>query len=60
MIEYAELNELKEKGIRKVINHGINDLGLVERTIVCEDDSVWDYIAEDGLYQKRVDKDEQR
>jgi hypothetical protein len=58
MVEYAELHELREKGIKRVINHGINDFGFIERTIVCEDNSVWDYLAEDNLYQKRVDKDE--
>lgn len=52
-IEYAELSELERIGIRKVINHGINDWGFSERTIYCDDDSVWDYIPEDRMYEKR-------
>jgi hypothetical protein len=54
-ITYADYSQLKSMGISNVINKGINPLGLTERTIICNDGSVWDYCAEDGLYEKRVD-----
>lgn len=52
-IEYRELDYLQRIGIRQVINHGTNDLGLTDRTVYCVDGSIWDYIPEDGLYEKR-------
>jgi len=55
-ITYADLSHLNSIGIRKVFNHGINDLGLTDRTIICNDYTVWDYCEEDGLYEKRREK----
>lgn len=52
-IEYREISELRDIGIRHVINHGINDLGLIDRTVYCVDGSIWDYLPEDNLYEKR-------
>jgi len=51
MIIYNTYNYLIEKGIKKVYNHGLNDFGFPMRTIICEDLSVWEYCAEDGLYE---------
>lgn len=53
-ILYADVKDLQAIGIKKVINNGINDFGLTERTIICNDESIWDYIAEDGIYEKRL------
>ena len=52
-IEYKDYSELKELGIDKVVEGGINDFGFRERMVVCEDGSVWDYIPEDRIYEKR-------
>lgn len=53
-IEYAEYSELKARGIRCTINQGLNDFGLQERIILCDDGTQWDYIPEDELYQQRL------
>jgi hypothetical protein len=52
-ITYADISHLNSIGIKKVFNNGINDLGLTDRTIICNDYTVWDYCEEDRLYEKR-------
>ena len=57
-IEYAEHHELVARGIRQVVNKGVNAFGLVERTIILHDGSVWEYIPEDNIYQFMYDTQE--
>lgn len=53
-IEYKSYAELYESpGVRKIIDGGINDFGFKTRVIIAKDGSVWDYIPEDSLYEKR-------
>lgn len=53
MIEYKEYKELVVVGIDHVVELGINPFGFRERAVYCKDGSTWDYIPEDGLYEKR-------
>jgi len=48
---FADYFELDEAGISKKINHGKNKFGLIERTIILNDGSQWEYIPEDNLYE---------
>lgn len=52
---YKSYSELKEIGIHSSISKGVNDLGLVDRTIICIDGTVWDYNAEDSIYERDYD-----
>ena len=55
------LEELKKQGIAdyqeikdhivKTIDRGYNDFGLMDKTVVLEDGSYWDYMPEDQLYE---------
>lgn len=49
----ADYFELEQLGIRKVIHKGRNEYGLKEKEIIMNDGSVWDYIPEDNLYEKK-------
>lgn len=48
---FASYSELKAAGIAEVINKGRNSWGFIDRTILLEDGSRWDYIPEDQIYE---------
>jgi hypothetical protein len=49
-IKIAEYLELKPF-VKASINKGVNSFGFNERTLILVDNSNWDYIPEDGLYE---------
>jgi hypothetical protein len=49
-MKVAEYLELKPF-IKVSINKGINSFGFNERVLILVDNSNWDYIPEDGLYE---------
>ena len=53
MFELKEYKDLVLIGIDHVVEHGTNAFGFRERVVYCEDGSVWDYIPEDMVYEKR-------
>lgn len=46
----AEFNDIKPF-IKFTINHGMNSFGLIDKTLVLVNGSLWDYIPEDELYE---------
>lgn len=54
---YKSYSELKEIGIAMSISKGVNDLGLLERTIICIDNTIWNYNAEDSIYERDYDSE---
>ena len=52
---YKTYSELSDIGIRSSISKGLNDLGLMDRTIICIDGTVWNYNAEDSIYERDYD-----
>ena len=56
-IGYKSYSELSEIGITLNINKGVNGLGLLNRTIICIDGSVWNYNSEDSIYERDYDSE---
>ena len=54
---YKSYSELSEEGIAMVISKGINDLGLLMKTIVLLDGTVWNWNAEDSIYERDYDQE---
>lgn len=50
---FASYHELDALGIKKKYNLGRNEWGFHEYLIVDIYDNQWDYIPEDGYYEKR-------
>lgn len=48
---YATYTELKQAGIKTVIEKGKNEWGLTERTIIDNAGNSWEYIPEDNIYE---------
>lgn len=53
-IEYKEYLELKAIGIYTTIKQGRDAFDNPVVTIICNDNTQWDYIPEDGIYEQRV------
>lgn len=53
-IEYADYQQLKEKGIAHTIRHDQDVFGNPQRTIICNDGTQWDYMPEDQIYERRT------
>jgi hypothetical protein len=51
---FASYKELKDVGIKNTIDLGTNEFGFKERIIILNNNSQWDYIPEDELYELRV------
>lgn len=54
---YKSYEELFEKGIVYIFTKGVNSLGLLEKTIICRDNTVWYYNAEDDIYERDYDSE---
>ena len=53
---FASYKELKDAGIKNIIDLGTNEWGFKERVIILNNDSQWDYIPEDELYELKINK----